>query len=64
MLIHTMEFNIINTYSYIDNPDVSDLFIRQWNSLELLTNQDITLHDNAPQVYSFADLTDINSIQV
>jgi hypothetical protein len=44
--------------------DDEDLFSIQWSSLDFLTNQDITLHDNAPKIKSFKDLTDSNSIQV
>mmetsp|Transcript_33877 Transcript_33877/g.24933 ORF Transcript_33877/g.24933 Transcript_33877/m.24933 type:complete len:213 (-) Transcript_33877:2075-2713(-) len=65
MLVDVMLSNICLTYNYVDNTiDREDFFQTQWATLDVLTNQDLGLHDDSPPIQSFTQLTDFNSIQV
>jgi len=65
MIKNVLLSNICLTYDYVDNTiDHEDFFQNQWATLDILTNEDIALHDDSPAIKSFTELTDFNSIQV
>ena len=65
MTKNVLMFNINLQYGYINKPDIDDIFNRQWVSLDILTNKNISINfdnDRMPPLKSFKDLTDSDHI--